>query len=147
MEIQIRTNANLEGSEQMSKGFTFGEYLLHRRKSLGMSARELAISSQISAVYICDLEKGNRPAPTDEKLERLAQALRVSDKEERAMFYDLAAKSKNSVSKDLPDYIMEKDIVRAALRTAKECDATDKEWQEFIERLRERMKGNGETSE
>jgi hypothetical protein len=25
---------------------------------------------------------------------------------------------------------MEKDIVRAALRTAKECDATDKEWEE-----------------
>ena len=126
----------------MSKGLTFGEYILHRRKSLGMSARELAIASQISAVYICDLEKGNRPAPTDEKLERLAQVLRVSDKEEKAMFYDLAAKSKNSVSKDLPDYIMEKDIVRAALRTAKECDATDKEWQEFIERLRERMKNN-----
>jgi len=116
MEPQIRCCANFEGSEEMSKGVTFGEYMLHRRKSLGMSARELAIASEISAVYICDMEKSNRPAPTDEKLERLVRALRIADKEEKALFYDLAAKSKNSVSKDLPDYIMEKDIVRAAQR-------------------------------
>ena len=52
---------------------------------------------------------------------------------------DLAAKSKDQkVSADLPDYIMERDIVRAALRTAKEVDATDAEWQAFIDRLTQR---------
>lgn len=125
----------------MNNGMTFGTYIRDRRQYLGLSARELAIKADISAMYICDIEKRRRPAPTDELLERLANTLELSDAEERAAFYDLAAKSKNTVSLDLPDYIMEKDIVRAALRTAKECDATDQEWEEFIERIRSRTSG------
>ena len=46
----------------------------------------------------------------------------------------------NTVSADLPDYIMEKDIVRAALRVAKEVDATDEEWQTFMKMLKERKR-------
>lgn len=121
----------------MDTELTFGTYLREKRGNQ-FSARELAIKAQMSAMYICDIEKHRRPAPTDELLERLADALKITDAEERAIFYDLAAKSKNTVSLDLPDYIMEKDIVRAALRTAKECDATDSEWEEFIERIKKR---------
>ena len=44
-----------------------------------------------------------------------------------------------SVAADLPQYIAEKDIVRVALRKAKDADATDAEWQEFIERLEQRI--------
>ena len=64
------------------------------------------------------------------------------NKEETEEMYDLAAKSKNipTVSSDLPEYIMDKDIVRVALRTAKDVDATDAEWQEFIEKLNTRSK-------
>lgn len=36
--------------------------------------------------------------------------------------------------------IMEKDIVRAALRVAKEVDATDEEWQTFMKMLKERKR-------
>lgn len=35
---------------------------------------------------------------------------------------------------------MDKDIVRVALRTAKDVDATDEEWQEFIAHLEERRR-------
>ena len=56
------------------------------------------------------------------------------------LLLDLAAKSRNTVSADLPDYIMEKDIVRAALRVAKEVDATDEEWQTFMKMLKERKR-------
>jgi hypothetical protein len=35
---------------------------------------------------------------------------------------------------------MERDIVRVALRTAKDVDATDEEWQEFISRLEKRRR-------
>jgi hypothetical protein len=45
-----------------------------------------------------------------------------------------------TVSQDLPEYIMDKDIVRVALRTAKDVDATDEEWQEFIAHLEERRR-------
>ena len=62
------------------------------------------------------------------------------------MLYDLAAKTKNNtvVSQDLPDYIMDRDIVRVALRTAKDVDATDEEWQEFIARLEARKRNEQE---
>ena len=122
----------------MENETTFGTYLREKRGSQGLSARELSMETNISAMYICDIEKHRRPAPTDELLERLADALKISDAQERARFYDLAAKSKNTVSLDLPDYIMEKDIVRAALRTAKEYDVSDSEWEEFIERIRKK---------
>ena len=70
------------------------------------------------------------------------------DKSEREWMLDLAAKSKqNRVSADLPDYIMDREIVRAALRTAREADATDQEWQDFIDRINRRMRSSGEDSD
>ena len=48
------------------------------------------------------------------------------------MLLDLAADSRQTVPADLPDYIRQHDIVRAALRVAKEVDATDEEWKAFI---------------
>lgn len=128
----------------MDTELTFGTYLREKRLARELPACELAVRADISAMYICDIEKHRRPAPTDELLERLADTLGLSDSDERAKFYDLAAKSKNTVSLDLPNYIMEKDIVRAALRTAKEYDATDSEWEEFIARIKRRT-DEGET--
>ena len=61
---------------------------------------------------------------------------------------DLAAKSKqNRVSADLPDYIMDREIVRAALRTAKEAGATAQEWQGVIDRITQRAKNSKEGGE
>ena len=70
------------------------------------------------------------------------------NKAETEQMLDLAAKSQNNwVSGDLPDYIMDREIVRAALRTAKEADATDQEWQEFIDRITQRAKKSKEGGE
>ena len=64
------------------------------------------------------------------------------NKDEKAKMLDLLAKAQKrpSVASDLPEYINEHDIVRVALRTAKDVDATDEEWQEFIQRLQKRIK-------
>lgn len=81
-------------------------------------------------------------------MERMVKALLLSDGE-RVLFYDLAAKTKSTptVSQDLPEYIMDRDIVRVALRTAKDVDATDEEWQEFISMLQSRRKKIQEETE
>lgn len=72
----------------------------------------------------------------------------VQTEVETEQMLDLAAKSQNNrVSADLPDYIMNREIVRAALRTAKEADATDQEWQEFIDRITQRAKKSKEGGE
>lgn len=122
-------------------GITFGGYLHSKRLERGISLRKFAEQSKISPVYMCNMEKDRNAAPSEEVLTRMADLLQLSDGERR-YFYDLAAKSKTAptVSQDLPAYIMERDIVRAALRTAKDVDATDEEWQEFIAMLEAKRK-------
>ena len=126
---------------------TVGGFVRQRRQAMGLSLRGLAARAGLSPVYMSSIETDRKAAPAQESLERLAVELRLGQ-EEREIFLDLAAKSrKQRVSADLPDYIMEKDIVRAALRTAKEVDATDEEWQEFIDRITKRCKPAAEEHE
>ena len=126
---------------------TFGSFVREKRQSIGLSLRTLAAKLDLSPVYLSNIENDRRPAPTRAYLERLEQELHLSKVETEQML-DLAAKSQNNrVSADLPDYIMDREIVRAALRTAKEADATDQEWQEFIDRITQRAKKSKEGGE
>ena len=122
---------------------TFGEYIRQMRKGdcddHYMSLRTLATKCDLSPVHLSNIENDRRPAPAKEYLDRMADVLRL-DKAERETFYELAAKSKDAVAEDLPDYIKANNVVRVALRTAKDVDATDAEWQEFIEKLKQRDK-------
>ena len=120
---------------------TFGEFIKGKRQDKGISLRKFPEQLNISPVYLCNMEKDRNPAPKDNVLSRMAQMLVLNDEDTR-LLYDLAAKSKSNptVSKDLPEYIMDRDIVRVALRTAKDVDATDEEWQAFIEMLETRRR-------
>lgn len=126
---------------------TFGSFLREKRMARGLTLRGMAAKLDLSPVYMSNIENDRRAAPSQEYLERMALLLQL-DKPEREWMLDLAAKSKqNRVSADLPDYIMDREIVRAALRTAKEADATDQEWQEFIDRITQRAKKSKEGGE
>lgn len=126
---------------------TFGSFVREKRQSIGLSLRTLAAKLDLSPVYLSNIENDRRPAPTRAYLERLEQELHLNKAETEQML-DLAAKAQNNrVSADLPDYIMDREIVRAALRTAREADATDQEWQDFIDRINRRMRSSGEDSD
>ena len=126
---------------------TFGSFLREKRMARGLTLRGMAAKLDLSPVYMSNIENDRRAAPSQEYLERMALLLQL-DKPEREWMLDLATKSKqNRVSADLPDYIMDREIVRAALRTAKEADATDQEWQEFIDRITQRAKKSKEGGE
>jgi transcriptional regulator with XRE-family HTH domain len=120
---------------------TLGTFITIKRKERGITLRSLAKDTDISPVYLCNIEKGRRPMTNEDTLNKIAAVLLLS-KEEKAVFLDLAAKTKNKpvVAADLPEYINERDVVRTALRTAQDVDATDEEWQEFINKLQKRMK-------
>jgi len=121
---------------------TFGAFVRQKRMEQGLSLRRLAARLGLSPVYMSNIETDRKPAPSRENLDKLAEELRLS-KPDLELFLDLAAASqKMKVPADLPEYIMERDIVRAALRTAKEVDATDAEWQEFIDRITKRTPKN-----
>ena len=123
---------------------TFGSFVREKRQSIGLSLRTLAAKLDLSPVYLSNIENDRRPAPTRAYLERLEQELHLNKVETEQML-DLAAKSQNNrVSADLPDYIMDREIVRTALRTAREADATDQEWQDFIDRINRRMREDSE---
>lgn len=118
---------------------TLGSYITHKRTERDKTLRGMAREIGISPVYMCNIEKGRRPLTSEETLEKIA-AILILNKDERAMLFDLAAKSKSIlVAADLPEYINERDIVRVALRTAKDVEATDEEWQEFIDKLEKRI--------
>ena len=125
----------------MKISHTFGTFIKEKRQQSDISLRKFADQIGISPVYLSNLENDRMPAPKDDVVSNIARQLHLNEAD-TAMLYDLAAKAKNStvVTQDLPDYIMDKDIVRVALRTAKDVDATDEEWQEFIAHLEERRR-------
>ena len=119
---------------------TFGAFLKSKRLRKEITLRCFAGMLDVSPVYLCDVEKDRKPSPSNERLQQIATLLHF-DKREAEEMYDLAAMSRSrpTVSNDLPEYIMENEIVRVALRTAKDADATDEEWIEFIEKLKKRI--------
>jgi len=124
---------------------TIGQFIISKRTERNISLRAFAKKIDISPVYLCNIEKGRRPLTSTEILDKITNVF-LLDKAEKTLLLDLAAKSKDIpiVASDLPAYINENDIVRVALRTAKDIDATDEEWQEFIDKLESRKrKTNG----
>lgn len=115
----------------MEDKLNFGQFLENRRKKLGLTLRGLAGELDIAPAYLSDIEKGRRN-PSDEKLKAIIKALKFNE-EESFYVLDLAAKAKeNTVSADLPDYIMDTDLARVALRRAKEGNLSDEGWNDVI---------------
>ena len=101
----------------------FGKFIEERRKALGLTLRGFASELDIAPAYMSDIEKGRR-YPPDKKLDEIAKILML----------DLAAMAKTkTVSSDLPEYIMEKDLARVALRRARDGKLSDEGWQEVID--------------
>ncbi|OPX85427.1 MAG: Helix-turn-helix domain protein [Pelotomaculum sp. PtaB.Bin104] len=121
----------------VNDNLTFGGYLAQKREERDITLRELARQLGISAPFLSDVEKNRRAPLTADRLEKTASILQLSD-EEKTQMYNLAGKQRNTVPPDLPEYIMERDYVSAALRTARDLDAGEEEWQRFIEDLKRR---------
>ena len=115
----------------------FGEFVQEKREEKQITLRKFADTIGFSAPFWSDVEKDRRNPPEIDKLHLIARILNLTESE-NALMLDLAGKKRNSVAPDLPDYIMERDYVAAALRTARDLDAGEKEWNEFIDELRKR---------
>lgn len=116
---------------------TFGELLTYLREQKDVTLRELARGIGVSAPFLSDVEKGRRSALTAERIEKVVAALHL-DEDEKTVLYNAAGKQKKSIPPDLPEYIMEHEYVSAALRTARDLDAGEEEWQRFVDDLRRR---------
>lgn len=115
----------------------FGELLAALREEHDFTLRELARQLGVSAPFLSNVEK-NRSAPlTKDRLDKVAEILHLNTDEKTAMF-DLVGRQRNTVAPDLPDYIMGRDYVAAALRTARDLNAGEAEWLKFVEDLKKR---------
>lgn len=118
----------------------FGQFVRSKREEKKINLRKLAEILDIAPAYMSDMEKARRYPPDKEKLAIIAEVLQLTE-EETNLMYDYAALAKdNSVSPDLPGYIMETDNVRVALRKAKNMGMGDAEWLEVIKMLEEKEK-------
>ena len=105
----------------------FGKFVRKKREEKKINLRKLAEILEIAPAYMSELAK-------------IAEALELTEDEANTM-YDYAALAKdNSVSPDLPEYIMETDNVRVALRKARDLGMGDKDWMDVIKMLEEKEK-------
>ena len=126
-----------EGKKMKPNATTFGEFLQQKREEKLITLRKMADMLGFSAPFLSDVEKGRRNPPDLPKLEQISNILGLTKEEERFMF-DLAGDKRETIAPDLPVYIMGRDYVAAALRTARDLDAGEEEWQQFIRELQER---------
>lgn len=110
----------------------FGKFVREKREEKKINLRKLAEILAIAPAYMSDIEKSRRYPPDKEKIEKIATTLELT-KDEKNQLFDLAALAKdNTVSPDLPEYIMEHELVRVALRRARDVDAGKEEWEKVI---------------
>ena len=117
----------------------FGEFIAKKRLERRITLRKMAEMLDCSATFLSDIEKDRRNPLDMERMEKLSQLLALSE-EERNEMLDLAGRKRNSVAPDLPDYIMNRSYVSAALRTARDLNAGEAEWQKFIDDLEKRSR-------
>lgn len=110
----------------------FGEYIRGKRERIGKTLRGFAGELDISAAYLHDIENGKRRAP-EKLLGKMAELLGITETDEVHHLYDLAGVSQNGQHADINNYMNEVPAARAALRTAKDVNYTDEDWQKLIE--------------
>jgi transcriptional regulator with XRE-family HTH domain len=120
---------------------TFGDFLIAKRCEKEMPSMQICDKVGISPGYYCDIERNRRYPPDREALACMVQALCLNE-EDTATFYDLAGKARSEAPPDLPEYINEYQVVRVALRLAKDRGCVD-DWHKFIRDLESRQTAGG----
>lgn len=86
---------------------SFGDFIFAKRKSLNHKRIFVADKLDVSATYIRDVEKGNRPAPNSELLERLIAVLDIEKgSDEYIRCLNLAAETRNDVPLDIKEFLI-----------------------------------------
>jgi len=110
-----------------------GAYIKEKRNSRGITVRAIADMINMGYGLYGDLETGRRCPADLETLNRIINALRLTDDESKKL-YDLAGTARKAAPPDLTSYINNTNKARIALRVAKE-KATDEDWEQFTKHL------------
>lgn len=113
----------------------FGDLIKQKRATKQIALRKMSASLDISAPYLSDVEKDQRNPFDMDRLEVLSDILLLSA-EDKATMFNLAGKRRKAIALDLLKYIIDRDYVSAALRTARDLNVTEEVWGKFEEELK-----------
>lgn len=115
--------------------YKFGEYLRIKRNKAKLTQEQLAAAIGKTGMYISNIEKGkNYSPPKQSDLEALADKLELGE-DERITFFEAAAADRNTLPKEMIEYINSCPSLRKLLRIAIERNISDQDWQSLIESL------------
>ena len=103
----------------MNPNTLFSFYLSSKRQEKKMTLRELASKTGISHTYLYNIEKGFKAPPSDLVLIKIADALHLSEKEQKN-FFDIAAH--NLQQKDKGNYYLPADVSKYLVETKDVCE-------------------------
>lgn len=109
-----------------------------KRKERHFTVKILARLIGKSNSYISQLENGVRLAPKMDILNKISDALVLNEYEKR-VFYDLAEKSRKTLSDDLTEYINSHDEVKEAIRVSLNQEVPKEEWDQFLNGLKDKF--------
>lgn len=122
---------------------TFGAFTREKRLQLKITLRKFAKLINKSPQFVSEMESGYS-MPSNDTLRAMIEVLMIDSKDAEKL-YDLAVECKptQKVPADV-EYLLENNRrIVVALRNAKDLDATDEEWADFVRRLQEnRLKGD-----
>lgn len=117
----------------------FGEFVRSRRCEFGFSVRQFAKNLGISAVYLSDIENGNRPAPIN-LLPIFIKELQITQDEQES-FMDLVNVSRQEYT-EIIDYITTHPNARKFMHIASANNLTDEYFEELISEFEDQSKEN-----
>lgn len=122
---------------------SFGKFIEAKRKELvdHPSLRAAATAIGVSPQFYSEVEKDKKGAFKQDRLESLATFLKL-DENDKSLLYKKAAESRQrgdvAIPSDLPEYIVERSYVEMALRVAKDLNASEEEWLQFVEDMKKK---------
>jgi len=124
------------------KNMRFGDYI--RKKRLAdpreLTMQDVAEHLGYTLQYISLIENGNKKPFEGEKLEQLAEFLKLSEKE-TALMFDLASRENHEVPYDIEDTFMYEevgDLIRYATRQSKAGFIKEEDWKTFLRQMEEK---------
>lgn len=119
----------------------FGIFLKEKRQQKGFSLRNLAKQSELSHIYLYNIECGKKAPPNDMILKKLATALKL-DSESSSIFFELAAQSKQNwdsnnyyLPVDISQYLTEKSSAKKVIREASKNKESNDFWNDLLNTL------------
>ena len=93
----------------------FGSYLRQLREQRSLRQTDIAEILGVSAVYICDIEKGRRNPLGHDKIAILAYRMEMSEAEISQLF-DLAGAARGGIAPDITEYLEKNPSAKDAIR-------------------------------